>query len=271
MTSKKHDNEREAIGREIYNHIYGDAPVFAWGNLADEHREKVDALRLADRIIASRAAAVKPVQGAAVEVCPDCDIAGCTHIRNRTGAFEPPNVTVNMFGSTKLLGELREVAAAIHYPDCWDTATYPTLADAAKEIGCNPADCTHAGVASTGNTEERPLVDPSVVEYAKRFPDGASPSSPLSEEEVYKLFMKAYRGRTDGTLNRGVGERVKRGLAAIAPHLSDTSAEKARVSWLVDALREMAEWDENGRGCEEYGCHAPVKAREALAAFEKGE
>jgi hypothetical protein len=23
----------------------------------------------------------------AVEVCPDCDIAGCTHIRNRTGAF----------------------------------------------------------------------------------------------------------------------------------------------------------------------------------------
>jgi hypothetical protein len=22
-----------------------------------------------------------------VEICPDCDIAGCTHIRNRTGVF----------------------------------------------------------------------------------------------------------------------------------------------------------------------------------------
>lgn len=27
----------------------------------------------------------------AVEVCPDCDIAGCTHIRNRTGAFAAPS------------------------------------------------------------------------------------------------------------------------------------------------------------------------------------
>lgn len=32
--------------------------------------------------------------------------------------------------------ELCELAAAIHYPECWDTMTYPTLLDALMEIGC---------------------------------------------------------------------------------------------------------------------------------------
>lgn len=51
-------------------------------------------------------------------------------------------VSVTMFGSAELTDELRAVAAAIHYPDCWDTAAYPTLASAALEIGCNECDCT---------------------------------------------------------------------------------------------------------------------------------
>ena len=32
----------------------------------------------------------------------------------------------------------------IHYPDCWDTAAYPTLESALREIGCNSADCIAA-------------------------------------------------------------------------------------------------------------------------------
>lgn len=65
-----------------------------------------------------------------------------------------PTISVNMFGSTELLEELRAVAAAIHYPECWDTATYPTLADAAKEIGCNPADYTHLTTTEKGCSDE---------------------------------------------------------------------------------------------------------------------
>lgn len=38
--------------------------------------------------------------------------------------------------------ELASVAEAIHYPDCWDTAAYPTVVDAIGEIftcsECNP-------------------------------------------------------------------------------------------------------------------------------------
>jgi len=35
-----------------------------------------------------------------------------------------------------------EIERAIHYPECWDTMTYPTLLDAIKELGCNECDCT---------------------------------------------------------------------------------------------------------------------------------
>jgi hypothetical protein len=37
--------------------------------------------------------------------------------------------------------KLKDAAAAIHYPDCWDTAAYPSLMTALNEIGCNPANC----------------------------------------------------------------------------------------------------------------------------------
>lgn len=38
--------------------------------------------------------------------------------------------------------ELKAIAKTIHYPDCWDTAAYPTLQDAITEVGCNPECCT---------------------------------------------------------------------------------------------------------------------------------
>ena len=33
--------------------------------------------------------------------------------------------------------ELTELEAALHYPECWDTMTYPTFLDALLEIGCS--------------------------------------------------------------------------------------------------------------------------------------
>jgi len=36
------------------------------------------------------------------------------------------------------------IATHIHYPECWDTAAYPTVVDAVREIThCDPAQCTH--------------------------------------------------------------------------------------------------------------------------------
>jgi len=40
--------------------------------------------------------------------------------------------------------ELEQIAKHIHYPECWDTMAYPTLADAVREITCcDPEQCTH--------------------------------------------------------------------------------------------------------------------------------
>lgn len=36
---------------------------------------------------------------------------------------------------------LEDVAAAIHYPECWDVAAYPKLSDAVNEFCCNPECC----------------------------------------------------------------------------------------------------------------------------------
>ena len=42
---------------------------------------------------------------------------------------------------------IAEISKAIHYPECWDTAAYPTLAEALLEFitdfTCNPDTCTH--------------------------------------------------------------------------------------------------------------------------------
>lgn len=38
-----------------------------------------------------------------------------------------------------------ELGKLIHWPDCWDTAAYPSLADALRELGCNPEDCIFKG------------------------------------------------------------------------------------------------------------------------------
>ena len=42
----------------------------------------------------------------------------------------------------RMWDEICSYKDAIHYPDCWDTAPYPTFLDALQEIGCNPDCCT---------------------------------------------------------------------------------------------------------------------------------
>lgn len=37
--------------------------------------------------------------------------------------------------------EVHSIAKAIHYPDCWDEAAYPTLLSAISEVGCNVDNC----------------------------------------------------------------------------------------------------------------------------------
>lgn len=45
---------------------------------------------------------------------------------------------------TSLEGQIKEIALHIHYPECWDTMAYPTLADAVCEIThCDPKQCSH--------------------------------------------------------------------------------------------------------------------------------
>ena len=40
--------------------------------------------------------------------------------------------------------QLYRIAKHIHYPECWDTMAYPTLADAVQEITCcDPEQCSH--------------------------------------------------------------------------------------------------------------------------------
>lgn len=47
------------------------------------------------------------------------------------------------------------LAKTIHYPDCWDTAAYPNLADALAEIWANEYHCTECRRASSDVLAER--------------------------------------------------------------------------------------------------------------------
>ena len=40
--------------------------------------------------------------------------------------------------------QMKAIAEHIHYPECWDTMAYPTLASAVCEITCcDPVQCSH--------------------------------------------------------------------------------------------------------------------------------
>lgn len=62
---------------------------------------------------------------------------------------------------TDILNELSALAAAIHYPECWDTAAYPDLLSALREV-----------TASTGCSVCKPQVEQEPVAYIAVAPDG---------------------------------------------------------------------------------------------------
>jgi len=55
------------------------------------------------------------------------------YIRSVDGAAH--NSAVLIIG--KLEKKIEDIARLIHYPECWDIATYPRLEDALREIGCS--------------------------------------------------------------------------------------------------------------------------------------
>lgn len=61
-----------------------------------------------------------------VEVCPDCDIAGCAHIRNRTGAF------VNLY-AIDTIKALRDAFGAIEIAEQY-AARYSHLKAAQEDV-----------------------------------------------------------------------------------------------------------------------------------------
>lgn len=71
------DDEREAFCKVAWSHI-------SMGNFSDESM----GLRWQGYVYGTFMAQARPSCDA-VEVCPDCDMANCVHIRNRTGIFAP--------------------------------------------------------------------------------------------------------------------------------------------------------------------------------------
>ena len=62
--------------------------------------------------------------------------------------LEQETVNARLEASQKTIEELtaerERIAMNIHYPECWDTMAYPTLADAVIEItSCDPEQCNH--------------------------------------------------------------------------------------------------------------------------------
>ncbi|MFL0802407.1 MAG: hypothetical protein K6L81_01730 [Agarilytica sp.] len=71
------------------------------------------------------------------DICKEFDASPESH------AFDEGHPVFLLAEENDLLKDkLRKVAESIHYPDCWDTAAFPSLFDALSEIGCNPSHCT---------------------------------------------------------------------------------------------------------------------------------
>jgi hypothetical protein len=64
--------------------------------------------------------------------------------------------------------ELAEIAKTIHYPDCWDTAAYPTIYSALNElagcVGCS--ECKYPGVNPDAGQKPTPQSDKAGINEA---------------------------------------------------------------------------------------------------------
>lgn len=139
---------------------------------------------------------------------------------------------------------------------------YAAIADFAREMGSFDPEADERGL--------------NAVIRRQHMVDSASPSSPLSEEKAVKLISMALATRIRGASPREYIKHAKDIYVQLAPHLSDTSAEKARVDGLVEALRRVMKGSDDGKCYTDLADNinfdwAKDVAREALDAFERGE
>lgn len=155
-------------------------------------------------------------------------------------------------------------------------------------------------VASTGNTE-RPEIDKSTLEVLSDAEDNYTKlgklydslktkyddllkkfsSSPLSEERAVEIMATAMQMIRGDFVTVDASIRLaKTAYRALLPHLSNTSAEKARVEGLVEALTNIACFRDKvaSADLEKDGSFSSFDepngariSRAALAAFKKGE
>ena len=83
---------------------------------------------------------IKAIHGALPEFVR---LKGLAHSLDLEAVMQDVVKAENTF--TDKLKELKQIADAIHYPDCWDTMAYPTLLSAIEEIGCS--ECKFGGGA----------------------------------------------------------------------------------------------------------------------------
>lgn len=81
-------------------------------------------------------------------------------------------------------------------------------------------------------------------------------------ENLPVLFMNAQTYRDDAMRLRSEMEQKDREISRLQAGVEPALRERDQA---VEALREIADGSETGRGCGEYGCPWPDLARQALA------
>ena len=90
--------------------------------------------------------------------------------------------------------EKEPAATSIHYPDCWDTACYPTLRDAIKEIGsfkCTNDDCSQPEQEPFCYHDGRNIVGKEFADHSDVFPLYTAPPlrqwQGLTKEDLFDI------------------------------------------------------------------------------------
>lgn len=137
VSKERREELIEGVHAELMGHSY---------NRQAQARESVNYM-LSALSITTQPDNTQALRSSAVEVCPDCDIAGCTHIRNRTGAFapkddtqaltnarqeEPEEVCPDCNGTGEVFDHASSLMGAHGWLTCWKCYKY-TSSDSVKQ------------------------------------------------------------------------------------------------------------------------------------------
>jgi hypothetical protein len=127
------------------------------------------------------------------------------------------------------------LAAVLHYPTCWDTAAYPTLASALREIGAFKCQCEIAPIATALHPpapgiwqealqiSELPLVDECLRNFSA---DSTEDNAVHVVLAVYAFIMER-----QAVVAKSPGECSLSGSDVVAPALSEND-----ITWKCRAL-----------------------------------